>query len=87
MTTWTNNENSLEKTYRFDTFESAMEFMQKAAIIISEIDHHPTWSNTYNQIHVSLSTHDAGNKVTEKDWELATILDQCFDKISWPTNR
>ena len=82
MTNWTNNENSLEKTYRFDTFESAMDFMQQAALIISETDHHPTWTNTYNQIHVSLSTHDAGNKVTQKDKELAAILDQLFNSIS-----
>lgn len=81
MTNWTNNENSLEKTYRFDTFESAMEFMQQAALIISEADHHPTWTNTYNQIHVSLSTHDAGNNVTEKDWTLAHALDALYQSF------
>jgi 4a-hydroxytetrahydrobiopterin dehydratase len=81
MTNWTNNENSLEKTYRFDTFESAMDFMQQAALIISETDHHPTWTNTYNQIHVSLSTHDAGNKVTEKDWTLAHALDTLYQSF------
>lgn len=78
MNNWANNEKNLEKTYRFDTFESAMEFMQKASIVITEIDHHPTWTNTYNQIHVSLSTHDAGNTVTQKDWELAHELDALF---------
>jgi 4a-hydroxytetrahydrobiopterin dehydratase len=81
MTNWTNNENSLEKTYRFDTFESAMEFMQQAALIISEADHHPTWTNTYNQIYVSLSTHDAGNNVTEKDWTLAHALDALYQSF------
>ncbi|MEY3645721.1 MAG: hypothetical protein RL127_429 [Bacteroidota bacterium] len=81
MTNWTNNENSLEKTYRFDTFESAMEFMQQAALIISEADHHPTWTNTYNQILVSLSTHDAGNKVTDKDWTLAHALDALYQSF------
>jgi 4a-hydroxytetrahydrobiopterin dehydratase len=81
MTNWTNKENSLEKTYRFDTFESAMDFMQQAALIISEADHHPTWTNTYNQIHVSLSTHDAGNKVTDKDWTLAHALDALYQSF------
>jgi 4a-hydroxytetrahydrobiopterin dehydratase len=81
MTNWTNNEISLEKTYRFDTFESAMDFMQQAALIISETDHHPTWTNTYNQIHVSLSTHDAGNKVTDKDWTLAHALDTLYQSF------
>jgi 4a-hydroxytetrahydrobiopterin dehydratase len=52
--------------------------MQKAAVEISALDHHPTWTNTYNRIHVSLSTHDAGNQVTQKDWDLAQILDTIF---------
>jgi 4a-hydroxytetrahydrobiopterin dehydratase len=81
MTNWTNNKNSIEKTYRFDTFESAVEFMQQAALKISEADHHPTWTNTYNQIHVSLSTHDAGNNVTEKDWTLAHALDTLYQSF------
>jgi 4a-hydroxytetrahydrobiopterin dehydratase len=55
--------------------------MQKAAVKITELDHHPTWTNTYNRIHIVLSTHDAGNKVTEKDWELANELDQVFQSI------
>ena len=81
MTNWTNNENSIEKTFTFDSFESAMHFMQKASPTISELDHHPTWTNTYNQIHVSLCTHDAGNTVTQKDWELARELDVLFAQM------
>lgn len=81
MTNWTNNENSIEKTFTFDSFESAMHFMQKASLTISELDHHPTWTNTYNQIHVSLCTHDAGNTVTQKDWELARELDVLFAQM------
>jgi 4a-hydroxytetrahydrobiopterin dehydratase len=78
MTNWTESANSLEKTFKFETFEAAMLFMQQAAIKISELDHHPTWTNTYNQIHVVLQTHDAGNSVTEKDWALAHTLDALY---------
>lgn len=75
MSNWIETASQLEKTFTFDSFESAMLFMQKAAIKITELDHHPTWSNTYNRIHIVLSTHDAGNMVTEKDWKLARALD------------
>ncbi len=78
MSNWTELANSLEKTFKFETFEAAMLFMQQAAIKISELDHHPTWINTYNQIHVVLQTHDAGNSVTEKDWALAHTLDALY---------
>ncbi len=78
MSNWTESANSLEKTFKFETFEAAMLFMQQAAIKISELDHHPTWTNTYNRIHVVLRTHDAGNSVTQKDRNLAHILDSLY---------
>ncbi len=78
MSNWTESANSLEKTFKFETFEAAMLIMQQAAIKISELDHHPTWTNTYNRIHVVLQTHDAGNSVTQKDRDLAHILDSLY---------
>jgi 4a-hydroxytetrahydrobiopterin dehydratase len=55
-----------------------MQFMQNAAPFISETDHHPTWSNTYNRVEVKLTTHDAGNKITDKDRKLADYLDKLY---------
>ncbi len=81
MSAWIENTSQLEKTFTFDSFESAMQFMQKASLTISELDHHPTWTNTYNRIHIVLSTHDAGNTVTQKDWELARELDVLFAQM------
>jgi 4a-hydroxytetrahydrobiopterin dehydratase len=49
--------------------------MVKASFVIEKIDHHPEWSNIYNKVHVTLTTHDAGNTITEKDRKLAEILD------------
>ena len=69
---------TLVRTFEFTTFENAMRFMHEAVHFISETDHHPTWTNTYNQDHVTLCTHDAGNSVTEKDWELARYLDELY---------
>ena len=78
MSNWIETAGQLEKTFIFASFETAMMFMQKAAVKIAELDHHPTWTNTYNRIHIVLSTHDAENKVTEKDWGLAHELDSIY---------
>jgi 4a-hydroxytetrahydrobiopterin dehydratase len=76
MNHWKEENNSLIKTFEFSSFEEAMQFMQNATPFISETDHHPTWSNTYNRVEVKLTTHDAGNKITEKDRKLAAYLDK-----------
>ena len=80
MTTWKTTNQSLEKTFEFHTFEEAMQFMQDATPFISQTDHHPTWSNTYNRVQVIITTHDAGNQVTEKDHTLANYLDELFNQ-------
>ena len=80
MTTWKTTNQSLEKTFEFHTFEEAMQFMQDATPFISQTDHHPTWSNTYNRVQVTITTHDAGNQVTEKDHTLANYLDELFKR-------
>lgn len=55
----------------FKDFNAAIEFINKLAIIAQQLNHHPTIHNTYNIVELFLSTHDAGDVVTEKDWELA----------------
>ncbi len=80
MNNWKEENNTLIKTFEFTSFEEAMLFMQDATPFISKTDHHPTWSNTYNRVQVIITTHDAGNKVTEKDHALATYLDELFNQ-------
>jgi 4a-hydroxytetrahydrobiopterin dehydratase len=80
MSTWKEENQVLIKTFTFDSFEEAMQFMQNAIPFISETDHHPTWSNTYNRVEMKLTTHDAGNKVTEKDRKLAAYLDNLYKR-------
>ena len=50
--------------------------MTRVALIAEKMDHHPWWSNVYNQVSMKLSTHDAGNVVTDKDRQLAAAIDQ-----------
>jgi 4a-hydroxytetrahydrobiopterin dehydratase len=72
---WKEINNTLVKEFKFVDFIQAMVWMNKAAIIIEDLNHHPTWTNTYNSVQVVLTTHDAGNTVTEKDRQLAVALD------------
>ena len=75
MYNWTEQNNKLQKTYKFNTFIDAINWMQKASVKVDELDHHPEWTNIYNKVHVTLSTHDVGNIITDKDRELAKVLD------------
>ena len=75
MTTWIEDNNELSKTFEFASFEEAIAWMVKASMEIEKMNHHPTWTNIYNKVHVKLSTHDAGNVVTDKDRLLAEALD------------
>lgn len=81
MMNWVNENNELCKTYSFPDFESAMHFMQVAAKSISENNHHPEWTNIYNKVSIKLTTHDAGNTITEKDERLAVALDEIYRKL------
>lgn len=75
MTSWKEENNKLTKTFTFKTFGDAVAWIVKASFEIEKLNHHPEWTNVYNKIHVSLTTHDAGNNITEKDKQLAEILD------------
>jgi len=72
---WTEENNQLSKTFKFNSFIEAISWMVKAAFIIEKMNHHPEWTNVYNKVYVVLRTHDAGNTVTDKDRELAKALD------------
>jgi 4a-hydroxytetrahydrobiopterin dehydratase len=72
---WKEENNSLRKTFEFKDFTEAFGFMTKVAIIAEKMNHHPTWQNTWNKVSFELSTHDAGNIVTDKDRKLANAID------------
>ena len=78
MQNWEAQNNKLTKTFEFQSFEEAIEFMVRASKVISQMDHHPEWTNVYNRVMVSLCTHDAGNVITQKDHDLAAALDAVY---------
>lgn len=73
---WKEEDNRLKRTFEFKNFIEAFGFMSSVAIIAEKMDHHPNWSNVYNTVVIELTTHDAGNTVTDKDRKLATKIDE-----------
>lgn len=73
---WKEENDKLKRNFEFDDFSEAFAFMTQVAILAEKHQHHPTWSNTYNKVEIILTTHDEGNKITEKDRELAASIDQ-----------
>ena len=75
MPTWTSENNELVKKFTFKDFSEAFAFMTRVAILAEQHNHHPWWSNVYNQVEIRLTTHDAGNTITAKDENLAKAID------------
>jgi 4a-hydroxytetrahydrobiopterin dehydratase len=73
---WNEADNKLTRTFEFNNFVEAFGFMSSVALIAEKMDHHPNWSNVYNKVTIELTTHDAGNIVTEKDRKLAKAIDE-----------
>jgi 4a-hydroxytetrahydrobiopterin dehydratase len=73
---WEESNNQLKKTFAFKNFAEAFAFMTRVAFLAEKMEHHPNWTNVYNKVTISLSTHDAGNTVTEKDRQLAMQIDR-----------
>jgi 4a-hydroxytetrahydrobiopterin dehydratase len=73
---WEETDNKLRRTFTFKDFSGAFAFMTRVALAAEKMDHHPEWSNVYNKVTIALSTHDAGDVVTEKDRKLAAAIDK-----------
>jgi 4a-hydroxytetrahydrobiopterin dehydratase len=78
-TNWTTEKDSLYRKFTLKDFGEAFAFMTRVALIAEKMDHHPKWTNVYNTVEIWLSTHDAGNKITEKDRQLAEKIDALED--------
>ena len=72
---WEEKNNTLYRKFEFKDFSQAFAFMTRVALAAEKMDHHPLWTNVYNTVEISLSTHSAGNTVTEKDRKLAQKID------------
>nr|WP_255516118.1 4a-hydroxytetrahydrobiopterin dehydratase [Flammeovirga sp. EKP202] len=76
---WIEKDSKLQKTFTFKDFSEAFAFMTRVAFLAEQHQHHPNWSNVWNTVEIHLTTHDAGNTVTEKDRDLAEAIDQLLN--------
>jgi 4a-hydroxytetrahydrobiopterin dehydratase len=72
---WKEENNKLHRQFKFADFSEAFAFMTRVAMEAERMNHHPSWSNVWNTVDIWLSTHDAGDVVTEKDHRLARAID------------
>lgn len=72
---WQVADKALVKQCEFDNFVQAFAFMTRVAMRAEKIDHHPDWSNSYNRVDISLTSHDAGG-LTSKDLALADAINR-----------
>lgn len=77
---WKEEDNQLKASFIFKDFVSAFAFMTEVAFKAEQQNHHPNWSNVWNKVDIHLSTHDAGNIVTDKDHRLATAIEKIYQK-------
>jgi 4a-hydroxytetrahydrobiopterin dehydratase len=76
---WQEQDNRLTRTFTFKNFSEAFSFMTRVAMLAEQQTHHPNWSNVWNIVKIELTTHDAGNIITEKDRKLASAIDKLID--------
>lgn len=76
LTDWEDVEDrdAIRKSFTFIDFNEAFGFMSRIALAAEKADHHPEWSNVYNKVVITLSTHDAGG-LSEKDIKLAHFIE------------
>ena len=72
---------AINREFVFDDFAQAFAFMTQVAIVAEKRDHHPEWSNVYNKVAVTLTTHDA-NGLTQRDIDLALYMDAAFARFA-----
>jgi 4a-hydroxytetrahydrobiopterin dehydratase len=72
---WQEKNNQLYRKFQFKDFSEAFAFMTRVALEAEKMDHHPLWTNVYNTVEIWLSTHSAGDVVTNKDRQLAEKID------------
>lgn len=64
---------AIAKSFKFTDFNTAFGFMSRVALAAEKLDHHPEWSNVYNRVDITLTTHDAGG-ITALDIDLARLI-------------
>lgn len=77
---WKEENNKLTASFEFKDFIDAFSFMTAVAMEAEKQNHHPNWSNVWNKVDIELTTHDAGNIITDKDVRLSKAIHSIYSK-------
>lgn len=77
---WKVESDKLKKEFKFNNFKEAASFIMRLAFEAEALQHHPELFNIYNKVQIGLTTHDAGDKITSKDIELAESIESIYNK-------
>ncbi|MBK8832953.1 MAG: 4a-hydroxytetrahydrobiopterin dehydratase [Saprospiraceae bacterium] len=80
---WTEKDNKLVGEFVFEDFSQAWAFMTEVAILAERKNHHPDWTNVWNRVVITLTTHDEGDIVTEKDRKMADSISKIFERYQY----
>ena len=74
---WSIENDKMERSFRFNDFKEAINFVNKVAKLAEKQNHHPTiFLHTYKIVDIGLTTAEEGNIITDKDYELAKLIDE-----------
>ena len=71
---WSLRDGRLHRDFSFASFVEAFGFMARVALLAESSNHHPDWSNAWNQVSIDLVSHDVGG-ISQRDFDLATAID------------
>jgi ribonuclease HI/pterin-4a-carbinolamine dehydratase len=84
---WQETKKGLYRKFEFRDFKEAFLFMTKVSVIAEKLNHHPTWTNTYNRVEIWLSTHDSGDSVTDQDRNMSSQIDDIVNRTIAPASK
>jgi len=77
---WDHFDDAIHAEFEFENFKDCFSAMSRIAFECEQLNHHPNWTNVYNVLTISLSTHDADG-VTDKDFQLADAIEAIVEPI------
>lgn len=77
---WALRKQRIEKDFEFADFQTAIAFMNRLVPTAEELNHHPDWSNSYNKVHISLTSHDVDG-LTDNDFQFASAADEAVVQL------
>jgi 4a-hydroxytetrahydrobiopterin dehydratase len=77
---WIEENDMLKKSFKFNNYLEAIAFVNSLTESIEELGHHPVITLTWGRVDITTQTHDAGNKVTELDYQLSKIINTHYEQ-------